>query len=67
MVVFSIITLPVEFDASSRGRKLLREADLMVTQQDEAGSKRVLMAYVAAAVTAILQLLYYISIGRRRS
>ena len=71
MVVFSIITLPVEFDASRRGRKLLREADLMVTQQDEAGSKRVLMAaastYVAAAVTAILQLLYYISIGRRRS
>jgi Zn-dependent membrane protease YugP len=71
MVIFSIITLPVEFDASSRGRKLLREADLMVTEQDESGSRRVLMAaastYVAAAVTAILQLLYYISIGRRRS
>jgi Zn-dependent membrane protease YugP len=71
MVIFSIITLPVEFDASSRGRKLLREADLMVTEQDESGTRRVLMAaastYVAAAVTAILQLLYYISIGRRRS
>jgi len=71
MVVFSIVTLPVEFDASSRGRKLLREAGLMVTQGDESGSQRVLMAaastYVAAAVTAVLQLLYYISIGRRRS
>jgi Zn-dependent membrane protease YugP len=71
MVLFSIVTLPVEFNASSRGRKLLREAGLMVTQEDEAGSQRVLMAaastYVAAAVTAILQLLYYISIGRRRS
>jgi len=70
MVLFSIVTLPVEFNASSRGRKLLREAGLMVTQEDEAGSQRVLMAaastYVAAAVTAILQLLYYISIGRRR-
>jgi hypothetical protein len=70
MVLFSIVTLPVEFNASSRGRKLLREAELMVTQEDEAGSQRVLMAaastYVAAAVTAILQLLYYISIGRRR-
>lgn len=70
MVLFSIVTLPVEFNASSRGRKLLREAGLMVTQEDEAGSQRVLMAaastYVAAAVTAVLQLLYYISIGRRR-
>lgn len=71
MVVFAIVTLPVEFDASIRGRKLLREADLMVTPQDEVGSQRVLMAagatYLAAAVTAVLQLLYYISIGRRRS
>ncbi len=70
MVLFSIVTLPVEFNASSRGRKLLREAGLMITQEDEAGSQRVLMAaastYIAAAVTAILQLLYYISIGRRR-
>lgn len=71
MVLFSIVTLPVEFDASSRGRKLLREAGLMVSKQDETGSQRVLMAaastYVAAAVSAILQLLYYVSIGRRRS
>lgn len=71
MVLFSIVTLPVEFDASRRGRKLLREAGLMVSEQDEHGSQRVLMAaastYVAAAVTAVLQLLYYISIGRRRS
>ena len=71
MVLFSIVTLPVEFDASRRGRKLLREAGLMVSEQDETGSQRVLMAaaatYVAAAVSAVLQLLYYISIGRRRS
>ena len=71
MVLFSIVTLPVEFDASRRGRKLLREAGLMVSEQDETGSQRVLMAaastYVAAAVSAVLQLLYYINIGRRRS
>ena len=71
MVLFSIVTLPVEFDASRRGRNLLREAGLMQTDQDKAGSQRVLMAaastYIAAAVTAVLQLLYYISIGRRRS
>lgn len=71
MVIFSIVTLPVEFDASRRGRKLLREAGLMVSEQDKTGSQRVLMAaastYVAAAVSAVLQLLYYISLGRRRS
>jgi Zn-dependent membrane protease YugP len=71
MVLFSIVTLPVEFDASRRGRNLLREAGLMKTDQDKAGSQRVLMAaastYIAAAITAILQLFYYISIGRRRS
>ena len=71
MVLFSILTLPVEIDASRRGRKLLREAGLMLTPEDEKGSKQVLVAaaatYVAAAVTSILQLLYYISLANRRS
>lgn len=70
VVLFSILTLPVEFDASRRGLKLLEESGLMISDQDRQGSRRVLTAaastYVAAAVTAILQLLYYISIGRRR-
>ena len=71
MVLFSILTLPVEIDASRRGRKLLREAGFMLTPEDEQGSKQVLIAaastYVAAAVTSILQLLYYISLANRRS
>ena len=71
MVLFSILTLPVEIDASRRGLKLLREAGLMQTEQDKQGSRRVLTAaastYIAAAVTAILQLLYYLSLARRRS
>jgi Zn-dependent membrane protease YugP len=70
MVLFTLITLPVEIDASRRGIKLLSQSGLMQTSTDEKGSKSVLtaaaMTYVAAAVTAILQLLYYISIGRRR-
>jgi Zn-dependent membrane protease YugP len=70
LVLFSILTLPVEIDASRRGLKLLDKAGLMVTEQDRQGSKGVLTAaaatYIAAAVTAILQLLYYISIARRR-
>jgi hypothetical protein len=71
MVLFSILTLPVEINASRRGRRLLREAGLMQSEDDEKGSRMVLMAaastYLAAAVTSILQLLYYISVAQRRS
>ena len=71
MVIFSILTIPVEVNASSRGRRLLREADLMQTEEDDKGSRAVLNAaaltYLAAAITSILQLLYYISLAKRRS
>jgi Zn-dependent membrane protease YugP len=70
MVVFSVLTLPVEIDASRRGIQLLRESGLIEVEQDERGARNVLTAaastYVAAAVTAILTLLYYITIARRR-
>ena len=69
MVLFTIVTLPVEFDASRRGLKLLDQSGLMRTTADKEGSQKVLRAaaltYVAAAVTAILQLLYYIRVARR--
>jgi hypothetical protein len=71
MVIFSILTLPIEIDASRRGIRLLEEAGLMVSDEDARGSKAVLraaaMTYLAAAVTSILQLLYYISVAQRRS
>jgi uncharacterized protein len=70
MVLFSILTLPIEIDASRRGTKLLQEAGLMQNQNDASGSRAVLTAaaltYLAAAVTSILQLLYYISVANRR-
>jgi Zn-dependent membrane protease YugP len=70
MVIFTILTLPVEFDASRRGLRLLEEAGLMQSQDDRRGAKSVLRAaaltYVAAAITSILQLLYYVSIANRR-
>ncbi len=70
MVLFSILTLPVEIDASRRGLKLLDEAGLFQNEQDEQGARAMLTAagltYLAAAVTSILQLLYYISVARRR-
>jgi hypothetical protein len=69
MVLFSILTLPIEIDASRRGLKLLREAGLTQSEADVQGSKAVLTAaaltYLAAAITSILQLLYYISLARR--
>jgi Zn-dependent membrane protease YugP len=70
MVLFSILTIPVEFNASSRGLKLLEEAGLMQSASDRQGARAMLNAagltYVAAAVTSILQLLYYISVAQRR-
>jgi Zn-dependent membrane protease YugP len=70
MVLFSLLTLPVELDASRRGTKLLQEAGLMKAESDAQGSRAVLTAaaltYLAAAVTSILQLLYYISVANRR-
>ena len=70
MVLFSILTLPVEFDASKRGIKLLDEAGLLANPQDEKGAKQMLraagMTYLAAAITSVLQLLYYISLAKRR-
>jgi uncharacterized protein len=71
VVIFMILTLPVEFDASRRGLKLLNEAGLMRSTEDSSGSRNVLTAaaltYVAAAVTSLLNLLYYISLLNRRS
>jgi len=71
MVIFSIMTLPIEIDASRRGTSLLKEAGLMQSDSDAQGSKAVLTAaaltYLAAAITSILQLLYYISVANRRS
>lgn len=72
VVLFMLLTLPVEIDASMRGTRLLQQAGLMQTAEDSGGSRSVLTAaaltYVAAAVTALLNLLYYISLvsGRRR-
>jgi len=63
--------VPVEIDASRRGLKLLREANLMPSDTDVQGARRMLtaaaMTYLAAAITSILQLLYYISVAQRQS
>jgi Zn-dependent membrane protease YugP len=60
---FTIVTLPVELDASRRAMKMLKESGLIATQQDEQGANAVLRAaaftYVAAVLSSLLTLLYY--------
>ncbi len=71
VVLFMLLTLPVEFDASRRGMKLLEQAGVMTTDDDSSGSRQVLtaaaMTYVAAFISSLLTLLYYISILQRRN
>jgi Zn-dependent membrane protease YugP len=69
--VFSLVTLPVELNASSRALQMLTNTG-MVTQQEYKGAKSVLSAaaltYVAAAAQSISTLLYYVFLlgGLRR-
>jgi Zn-dependent membrane protease YugP len=71
--LFSIVTLPVEYDASNRALAWL-ENKRMLTQQEQAGAKDALKwaarTYVVAAIGSIATLLYYVSIymsGSRRN
>jgi len=71
--VFALATLPVELDASARAKRLLSDTGIIRTEEEARGVNTVLNAaaltYVAALVTSILQLLYYVMLvgGRRRS
>ncbi|MEZ4592109.1 MAG: zinc metallopeptidase [Chloroflexota bacterium] len=70
-VLFTLVTLPVEFDASKRAKQLLVSNGVLVGNEVE-GVNKVLdaaaLTYVAAAVSAIGTLLYYVLLltgGRR--
>ena len=67
-VLFSLLTLPVEFDASRRGLKMLDEAGLFTSDEEAKGARSVLTAaaltYVAAFITSMLQFLYYVRVAR---
>lgn len=68
-VFFSLVTLPVEFDASNRAIKILDKGGFL-DQEELDGAKKVLSAaaltYVAAAVSAILTLLRLLMLAQRR-
>jgi len=74
--LFSLATLPVELNASARARRLLADSGLIYREEEMKGINNVLNAaaltYVAALVTSVMQMLYWISVvlgmgGRRRS
>ncbi|MGI6696515.1 MAG: zinc metallopeptidase [Christensenellales bacterium] len=69
-VLFSLITLPVEFNASRRAIQMLNASGL-ITREEEAGVRKVLtaaaMTYVASAIGALLQLFRLILLSKGAS
>jgi len=73
--LFALATLPVELNASARAKRLLADSGIVAGPDEQAGVNNVLNAaaftYVAGLASAILQLLYFVSLvggmgGRRR-
>ncbi len=69
--LFSLVTLPVEFDASNRARKMLDDTGLVVSEEERKGVDDMLKAaawtYVAGLLTSLAQIFYYISMAGRAS
>ena len=69
-LVFQLVTLPVEFDASRRALSILRDGN-MLAEDELAAARKVLMAaaltYVAAALATFLQLLRLVLLFGNRS
>ena len=67
MTLFQLVTLPVEYDASRRAKEQLFRLGL-VREDERAGVSKVLdaaaLTYVAALVSSMLNLLYYITLAR---
>jgi len=64
VVLFQLVTLPVEYDASRRAKAVLAQTGIVQTQEEAQGVSKVLdaaaLTYVAAALAGVLQLLYLI-------
>jgi len=70
VLLFHVVTLPVEFDASRRALKLIDEYGILQGDENK-GARAVLNAaaftYVATALYSLINLLYYVSLINRRS
>jgi hypothetical protein len=69
-VLFQLVTLPVEFDASRRAKAVLAQAGIVQTSDEARGVDKVLdaaaMTYLAAALAGVLQLIALIARARNR-
>ncbi|MDO8628985.1 MAG: zinc metallopeptidase, partial [Phycisphaerales bacterium] len=70
VVLFQLVNLPVEYNASARARQILLSNGMITADEDRVVGKvlsAAALTYVAATITAILTLLYYVSLvyGRR--
>lgn len=69
-VIFQLVTLPVEFNASRRALQAIRGGYLLSDDDEYKGAKKVLtsaaLTYVAALITSILQLMYYVARANNR-
>jgi len=72
LMLFNLITLPVEFDASARARRVLKQTGLIQTKEEETAVGKVLQAaawtYVAAFITSLVYFLLHLLplLGGRR-
>lgn len=68
MLLFQVVTLPVEFNASSRGLRMLEEGNY-ISYEESDGARKVLnaaaMTYVLAALSALISFLRLLSIAQR--
>lgn len=71
VVVFQLVTLPVEFDASARALRTIREDNILETKEEYNGAKKMLQAaaltYVAALIVAVANLLRLILLANRNN
>ena len=63
-MLFQVVTLPVEFDASNRAKAVLASTGIVANEAEAEGVRKVLgaaaMTYVAGALVALAQLLYFV-------
>ena len=68
--IFQLITLPVEFNASTRAMTGMEDMNILYDQSEKRGARKVLTAaaltYVAALIVALMELLRWVAILNRR-
>lgn len=68
VLIFQVINLPVEFDASSRAKRLLQEMNIVNREEGYVVSKvlnAAALTYVAGTLQSLMQVLYYVMIYSR--